>query len=526
MLGKAAEMFELVLKQKPKDVKTLLNLGMVQNQMHRKELAIKTFDRLLKFDPKNLSAYLHLGNCHFEERQFAKALEKYDIILEIDPEMMAALLNKISALKNLNRYEDTLPIYDKILHIKPKSLEYLVYRDETRKKVDEEKKKVSFPNLMAENCNQLLEMIMARLQTIDQEKRVYYRLQSIWIVHVSFNRDQLLDFILKRRLQLFAKEIFKKLQKFENKVFLEGETHDIAHQRKQIIDYLDNLASQWLSKSDTKLIAICEQIKQNLFVKPMLNYVLKFIECAVDLEWAMHNLQTGLEKLQSTNVEIAKLRGQADSVTKHAPNSFHFDRDLILTRISDLRKEKRVLAQELNLLRPHLLSIFPFDFFGIDSEEESIQISKKLKSCFKGFAYLTVDLSQVHAKYLRLFDFEEVAEGFSNSEIPEFEHYVRPQLTLQSVNLNRMPETDNLEMLLDEELILEQDFDSDRGQQTFDDLNGSPGNNMGNDVLPQNPQSHLPSIPESVKSLDRPFDLSPNQNSFSIPSQPITPFQK
>lgn len=85
------------LQIKPDDVKSLIILGLAQQQLNLLESAIETFKKAANVNTQSAAAHSALGLAYCAQSNFEKAKEEYLALKKIDQELAADLLQQINA---------------------------------------------------------------------------------------------------------------------------------------------------------------------------------------------------------------------------------------------------------------------------------------------------------------------------------------------------------------------------------------------------------------------------------------------
>lgn len=87
---KAEQGFQAVLKQEPRNVAALGNLGVVYSRMGRSDQAIEVYRRALEVSPDDEAIHLNLGLAYFKQDAHAQALPLFAKVVAIDPRNLQA----------------------------------------------------------------------------------------------------------------------------------------------------------------------------------------------------------------------------------------------------------------------------------------------------------------------------------------------------------------------------------------------------------------------------------------------------
>jgi len=87
---KAEQGFQAVLKQEPRNVSALGNLGVVYSRIGRSDQAIEVYRRALEVSPDDEAILLNLGLAYFKQDAHAQALPSFAKVVAIDPRNLQA----------------------------------------------------------------------------------------------------------------------------------------------------------------------------------------------------------------------------------------------------------------------------------------------------------------------------------------------------------------------------------------------------------------------------------------------------
>jgi tetratricopeptide (TPR) repeat protein len=82
--------FQAVLRQEPRNVAALSNLGVIYSRTSRADQAIAMYRRALEVSPNDQAILLNLGLVYLRQEDHAKALPLFSRVVEIDPRNMQA----------------------------------------------------------------------------------------------------------------------------------------------------------------------------------------------------------------------------------------------------------------------------------------------------------------------------------------------------------------------------------------------------------------------------------------------------
>ena len=125
--GRAAALYEKVLRREPHNRKALLNLGIIYHRIGRDDAARKLFERILSFNPNDVDAMNNLAVLYMSGGDYQKALDMLDKVLKIDPVNRAALLNKGLCLRWLGDIRGALRVFYRGMELYPKEYRFYLY---------------------------------------------------------------------------------------------------------------------------------------------------------------------------------------------------------------------------------------------------------------------------------------------------------------------------------------------------------------------------------------------------------------
>ena len=82
--------FQSVLRQEPRQIAALSNLGVIYSHTHRADQAIAVYRRALRLSPDDKALLLNLGLVYLRQEAHARALPLFARVVEIDPGHMQA----------------------------------------------------------------------------------------------------------------------------------------------------------------------------------------------------------------------------------------------------------------------------------------------------------------------------------------------------------------------------------------------------------------------------------------------------
>lgn len=83
--------FQAVLRQEPRNIAALSNLGVIYSRTSRADQAIAAYKRALQISPDDKAILLNLGLVYLRQEDHAKALPFFSRVVEIDPQHTQAL---------------------------------------------------------------------------------------------------------------------------------------------------------------------------------------------------------------------------------------------------------------------------------------------------------------------------------------------------------------------------------------------------------------------------------------------------
>ncbi len=134
MLAKA--LYKQILRQNPRHVGVLNNLGAALDGLGLFEEANDAYRLALKFAPNDAGLHNNLGNVLKELGSLNAAVEHYDYSLSLDPGNAEAHNNLGAVLQGLSRFEDAVPNFRKALASRPDYVEALNNLGDTLHVVD------------------------------------------------------------------------------------------------------------------------------------------------------------------------------------------------------------------------------------------------------------------------------------------------------------------------------------------------------------------------------------------------------
>jgi tetratricopeptide (TPR) repeat protein len=82
--------FQAVLRQEPRNIAALSNLGVIYSRTSRADQAIAMYKRALEVSPEDKAILLNLGLVYLRQEDHAKALPLFSRVVQIDPQHMQA----------------------------------------------------------------------------------------------------------------------------------------------------------------------------------------------------------------------------------------------------------------------------------------------------------------------------------------------------------------------------------------------------------------------------------------------------
>lgn len=118
-LEQARELYEEVVKARPKQIETLYLLALVAAQSRDFERAVGWLDKALAVQPRNAPFHSDRGNALQALERFDAAVASYDRAIAIKPDFALAYYNRGNALRALKRFDAALESYDRATELKP-----------------------------------------------------------------------------------------------------------------------------------------------------------------------------------------------------------------------------------------------------------------------------------------------------------------------------------------------------------------------------------------------------------------------
>jgi tetratricopeptide (TPR) repeat protein len=118
-LKEAKNIYEQILKHKPKHFDALQLLGILYGQINEKDKAIKLLESALQIKPDDAATLNNYGVILTEVNRTNDSYQALDKATNIKPDYAEAFSNKGNTLKLLGRYDDAVKAYSKAIQLKP-----------------------------------------------------------------------------------------------------------------------------------------------------------------------------------------------------------------------------------------------------------------------------------------------------------------------------------------------------------------------------------------------------------------------
>lgn len=118
-LKEAKNIYEQILKHKPKHFDALQLLGILYGQVNDKDKAIKLLESALQIKPDDAATLNNYGVILTEVNRTNDSYKALDKATIIKPDYAEAFSNKGNTLKLLGRYDDAVKAYSKAIQLKP-----------------------------------------------------------------------------------------------------------------------------------------------------------------------------------------------------------------------------------------------------------------------------------------------------------------------------------------------------------------------------------------------------------------------
>jgi predicted TPR repeat methyltransferase len=127
----AERLFDAATRLDPRHLDPWYNRGIALYRLQRRAEALTCFDWTLAIDPGHYEALVNRAVVMLEMNHPAEALASCDTALALKPDFMAALVNRGNALGQLGRYQEALAVYDHALTLEPGNLQVRENRENT-----------------------------------------------------------------------------------------------------------------------------------------------------------------------------------------------------------------------------------------------------------------------------------------------------------------------------------------------------------------------------------------------------------
>ena len=118
-LGKAARIYEEILRVHPRQPDSLMQLGVIAGRTNDQGKALLLFDKAIACDPKNAAAFNNRGLALEGLGQWDAALESYDRAVAVKADYPIGHFNRANALKMLGRPNEAIASYRRCIALKP-----------------------------------------------------------------------------------------------------------------------------------------------------------------------------------------------------------------------------------------------------------------------------------------------------------------------------------------------------------------------------------------------------------------------
>lgn len=118
-LQDAANAFQAILKDYPRQSDALYWLGVIAAQAGQLQRAIEFLERAVKEQPSNAFYRNYLGYCHLQNAEMIKAIVNLEKAVAAQPDFIAARLNLAEAYNWAGRNDDALALSQKTLQMRP-----------------------------------------------------------------------------------------------------------------------------------------------------------------------------------------------------------------------------------------------------------------------------------------------------------------------------------------------------------------------------------------------------------------------
>ena len=120
--------FQEALKLDPCFKDALNNLGVLNSNRKRFDVAIDYFNKAVSCDAGFLPAYFNRANSFYESKEYYRLLNDADIILKVKPDTAVVFVLRGLALSKLRKYDDALTAFSKAIELEPANPEHYINR--------------------------------------------------------------------------------------------------------------------------------------------------------------------------------------------------------------------------------------------------------------------------------------------------------------------------------------------------------------------------------------------------------------
>jgi len=138
---KAIEHFQTVSRLDPRQLRSDINIGAIQNRLGRFNDAVKSLRRGIGKDRKCSDGYYNLGLSYRGLKQLSMAVSAYREAIRLNPEMAEAHLNLGNVFVEMGNYQQSILHYKKALELRPgfeRAERGLILAEQAREKAQQE----------------------------------------------------------------------------------------------------------------------------------------------------------------------------------------------------------------------------------------------------------------------------------------------------------------------------------------------------------------------------------------------------
>lgn len=121
--SEAVALYDSQIQLNPKDVSSLVNIGLALNALKRYDEALQSFDQALKEEPEDIAALNNKALVLTTLGRNEEALSYYDQALAIDPDSIDILDDKGFTLCVMGKHSEALQIFQKVIQLNPSYIE-------------------------------------------------------------------------------------------------------------------------------------------------------------------------------------------------------------------------------------------------------------------------------------------------------------------------------------------------------------------------------------------------------------------